>query len=104
MSECGREVEFAERLTKTEALAKSNQHRIDDVERRQDALDSMATSMAVMAEKQTTMADKVDTIDTKVTAIEQKPAKRWESVVEKVLFLVIGAVVAFVLAKIGLPA
>lgn len=31
-----------------------------------------------------------------------KPGKRWESVVDKVLMLVIGAVVAFLLAKIGL--
>lgn len=104
MAECNREVEFAERLTKVMELAKSNQHRIDDVEKRQDALDSMATSMAVMAEKQSVMSDKVDSIDSKVTAIELKPAKRWEAVAEKVLFLVIGAVVAFILAKVGLPA
>lgn len=31
-----------------------------------------------------------------------KPGKRWEAVVDKVLMLVIGAVVAFLLAKIGL--
>lgn len=33
---------------------------------------------------------------------QQKPAKRWEAIVDKVLMLFVGAVVAYVLAKIGL--
>lgn len=33
---------------------------------------------------------------------QQKPAKRWETIVDKVLMLFVGAVVAYVLAKIGL--
>lgn len=33
---------------------------------------------------------------------QKKPAKRWESVADKVLMMVVGAVVAFVLTKIGL--
>ena len=102
MTECGREVEFAERLTKTEALAKSNQHRIDDVEKRQDALDSMATSMAVIAEKQTNMSDKLDNVDHKVTELEKKPAEKNEKIVWEIVRIIIAAVVGFVLAKFGL--
>lgn len=102
MTECGREVEFAERLTKTEALAKSNQHRIDDVEKRQDALDSMATSMAVIAEKQTNMSDKLDNVDHKVTELEKKPAEKNEKIVWEIVRIVIAALVGFVLAKFGL--
>ena len=102
MAECNREVEFAERLTKTEALAKSNQHRIEDVEKRQDALDSMATSMAVIAEKQTNMSDKVDNIDHKVTELEKKPAERNEKVIWKIVELLLAALVGFVLSRIGL--
>ena len=33
---------------------------------------------------------------------QQKPEKRWEAIVDKVLMLFVGAVVAYVLAKIGL--
>lgn len=102
MTECNREVEFAERLTKTEALAKSNQHRIEDVEKRQNALDSMATSMAVIAEKQTNMSDKVDNIDHKVTELEKKPAEKNEKIVWEIVRIIIAAVVGFVLAKFGL--
>lgn len=33
---------------------------------------------------------------------QKKPAKRWESVADKVLMMVVGAVVAFILTKVGL--
>lgn len=34
-------------------------------------------------------------------AQKEKPAKRWESIVDKVLMLVVGAVVGFMLVKLG---
>ena len=37
-----------------------------------------------------------------VKKLIEKPAKRWEGVVEKVLYTVVGAVVAYLLVKIGL--
>jgi hypothetical protein len=37
-----------------------------------------------------------------VSALEAKPAKRWDSFVEKVIWAVVAAVVGFLLAKIGL--
>ena len=102
MAECNREVEFAERLTKTEELAKSNHDKIIEVVKRQDALDSMATSMAVIAEKQTNMSDKLDNVDQKVTELEKKPAERNEKVIWKIVELLLAALVGFVLSRIGL--
>lgn len=37
-----------------------------------------------------------------INSIQKKPAKRWESVVEKVIMLIIGAVFALLSTKIGL--
>lgn len=37
-----------------------------------------------------------------INSIQQKPAKRWESIVEKVIMLIVGAVFALVSTKIGL--
>lgn len=102
MSECGREVEFAKSLAEVNALAKDNKRRIDDLEQKQNTLESMATSIAILAEKQNTMSEKVDTINTKVTAIEQKPMKRMDSVVEQIVGIIVAAVVGFLLAKFGL--
>ena len=38
----------------------------------------------------------------KVEAMEAKPAKRWESIVDKAIWAVCAAVIAFLLARVGL--
>ena len=58
--------------------------------------------MAVMAEKQDETTSIVTALDGKVTALEAKPAQRWETFVDKIIWAVAAAVVGFLLAKIGL--
>ena len=102
-------MERPDRLTEIESRSKSNQHRIDemgerikDVEKRQDDLDALTTSVAVMATKQETMEGDVKEIKQDVKAIAAVPAKRWESVVEKALMLLVGALITYALTQIGL--
>ena len=90
--------EMTERLVEVEQRSKSNTHRLDAVEKNQEALNSIATSVAVMAEQQKTISDKVDTIDAKVDTLEGKPGKRWESLVDKLLAAAAGAVLAWLAA------
>ena len=90
--------EMTERLVEVEQRSKSNTHRLDAVEKNQEALNSIATSVAVMAEQQKNISDKVDTIDAKVDTLESKPGKLWESLVDKLLFAVAGAVLAWLAA------
>lgn len=85
------------RINDHEHEIKSLKHRMEKVEEDSKALNSLATSVAVMVEKQDGIEAKVDAVDAKVSAIEAKPAKRWEGVVDKVLYAVIGAVVAWLL-------
>lgn len=79
-----------------------NEGRIKKLETEQGALQSLATSVAVMAEQMKTMNSKVDKLTTKVDVLEDKPAKRWDSLVEKVIWAVVAAVVAFILGRVGL--
>lgn len=96
------DLEHEKRLTEVEARSKSNTKRIDKLEEQTEAINRLATSMAVMAEKQDETTTIVTALDGKVTALEEKPAKRWESIVENVIWAVVAAVVGFLLAKIGL--
>lgn len=96
------DLEHEKRLTEVEARSRSNTKRIDKLETQTEAINRLATSMAVMAEKQDETTTIVTALDAKVTAIEEKPAKRWDSLVEKVIWAVVAAVVGFLLAKIGL--
>ena len=90
--------EMTERLVEVEQRSKSNTHRLDAVEKNQEALNSIATSVAVMAEQQKNISDKVDTIDAKVDTLEAKPGKRWDGLVDKVLLVLAGAFVAWIAA------
>lgn len=90
--------EMAERLVEVEQRSKSNTHRLDAVEKNQEALNSIATSVAVMAEQQKNISEKVDTIDDKVSTLEGKPGKRWESMVDKLLAAAAGAALAWFLS------
>lgn len=53
-------------------------------------------------EKLSDITDKLASLGTRIAAIEIKPAKRWDGVVEKVIFTVAGAVVLYLLAKNGI--
>ena len=93
--------EMAIRLAEVDARSKSNTHRIDELSGQIDAVNRLATAVEVMATEQkhqtTAMAEiKADVakLDAKVETIEQKPAKRWDGMVEKIIYGVIGALVA----------
>ena len=85
------EQEMAVKLTEVEARSKSNTHRIERLEKNTDALNKLATAVEVMATKQDTMAETLERLDGKVEAIEQKPAKRWDGMVEKFIYGMVGA-------------
>lgn len=94
--------EMALKLTEVEQRSKSNTHRLDDVEKRQDNLDELVTSVAIMAKEQEHLRTDVTEIKTDVKALTTKPAKRWDAIVDKLIWAVLAAVVAFLLARVGL--
>ena len=96
--------EIMQTLTETDARCKSNTHRLDKMERRQDELDELVTSVALMAQRQETVENDVKEIKADVKTLAEKPAKRWETFTEKVLWVLIAAVLGFALASMGLPA
>ena len=96
------DLEHERRLTEVEAKSDRNEGRIKKLENEQSALHDLAKSMAVMAEKQAQVADTVDKLDGKVTALEEKPAKRWEDLVNKIIWAVAAALIGFAFAQIGL--
>lgn len=95
-----REVEH--RLTEVEERSKSNTHRLDEVEKRQDNLDKLATSVSLLAEREERVESDVKEIKSDVKALAEKPAKRYDSLVDKVVWAVAAAVIAFLLGRIGL--
>lgn len=98
-----------ERVTAVEQQCKSDGRRIDKVEQEQAVIHELAASIRVMASEQKHTSDTirevkedVSRLDGKVDALELKPGKRWESIVDKIIWAVAGAIIAFVLARIGI--
>ena len=96
------ETGYEHRLTEGEERAKSNSHRLDEVEKRQDDLDELVSTVKVLAVREENVETDVKEIKSDVKSLTNKPAQRCDSVVEKVIWAVVAAVVGFMLAQIGL--
>lgn len=96
------ELEWERRLSHVEDRAKSNTHRLMEVERKQEDMTELVQSVAVIAQKQADMDEDLQEIKTDVKQLTAKPGKRWETIVEKALLAVVAAVVGYILLKLGL--
>ena len=102
-------LDFEHRLTEAEHRAKSNTRRVEKLELQTEAIQELATSVKVMVTQQAHQTEAIERIETnvqkldeKVEVLEHKPAKRWESIVEKAILTLVGAVVGAILMKLGL--
>lgn len=96
-------------LPRVEALEKANDvhsetHR--EIFKRLNGLESMTavqdTQLKNIDEKLDEIKENDKAILAKVEALEAKPAKRWDGLVEKALWAVCAAVIAFLLGRVGL--
>ena len=77
--------EIRDRLTKVEMTNAVQNERYDAIMGKLDEL-----------------SKKHDSLTNKLEALEAKPGKRWESMVEKAVWAVCAAVIAFLLGRVGL--
>ncbi len=94
--------EHEKRLTAVEERSKSNQHRIDKVEKQQVEFNELVGSVKVLAEREQNVENDVKEIKDDVKTLTSKPGKRWDSLIDKIILTVAAAVVGFILAKFGL--
>lgn len=91
-----------ERLTKVEERAKSNSHRLEEMEKRQDRLDNLVSAVNVLATKEENVENDVKEIKNDVKSLITKPIKRWDGVVDKVIYTVVGILLAYIFSKLGM--
>lgn len=89
--------EMSEKLVDVEARSKSNTKRIDKLEERQDNLEELTKAFSVMENEQKHIKTDVGEIKEDVKQLVDKPAKRWDGVVDKAIAVIVGAVVGFLL-------
>lgn len=74
-------------------------NRLNSLERVEAA---QAEQYKAILEKLDGLTQKHDVLNAKLSELEAKPAKRWDGLVEKALWAVCAAVIAFLLGRIGL--
>lgn len=92
------EQEMAVKLAEVDARSRSNTHRLDEMDEKVDTLNRLATAVEVMATEQRHQTETMVEIKTdvaalgqKVDTIEKKPGKRWDGMVEKFIYGIVGA-------------
>lgn len=96
------DMEHERRLTGVEERAKSNTHRLEELERRQDNLDDLVGTVKVLALREENVEKDVKEIKDDVKTLTNKPAQRWDGLVDKIILTVAAAIVGFILAQLGL--
>ena len=95
------ETDIIERVASIEARCKSNTHRLDQLEKSNEALTEMAASIKLLAYQQGESNKKIDAIDHKVSALEAEPGKRWKSLIGYVIAAIcsagVGALITYLL-------
>ena len=95
------QLDVEHRLTTVEDRSKSNTKRLDDVEKRQDNLDDLVSTVKVLAIREENVESDVKEIKSDVKSLKDVPAKRWNSVVEKFLLIAAGAIGSYIMTRLG---
>lgn len=95
------EREFEHRITEVESRSKSNVHRLDALEKRQDDLEKLVSTVAVLAERMKSVENNVEEINKEVKTLNGKSGKKWDNLVNQIIGIVVAAIAGFILAKIG---
>lgn len=94
--------QLAMKLQEVIDRSERNEGRIKKLEGKHEVLEQLVTSVAVMAEQMKNMNASVSTLTEKVDKIEEKPGKRWDSLVDKIVWAFCAAFIGYILAQIGL--
>lgn len=89
------QLKLEHRLTEVET-------RVDALEERQDNLDKLVSTVSALAVREERMESDVKEIKADVKSLTGKSGKRYDDLVDKAAWAILAAVIAFLLARIGL--
>lgn len=96
------DLDHEKRLTETESRSKSNTKRLDKVEKWQADFSDLISTVKVLSDREARVEKDVGEIKDAVQEMKDKPGKRWDGVIDKIIFTVVGAIVTYMLLKLGI--
>ena len=109
--------DLAVHIQEVDSRSKSNEHRINDLEDEMKKTNDMQITLVKLANGVENMGNQLigvkediqdvkngqSELSDKVTTLENRPAletkKRWDSIYDKILWLVIGSIITFILSQ-----
>ena len=88
-------------LIETADRSKANEKRLDKVEKRQDDFDKLLVTVQALAVREERVENDVKEIKKDVKNLAEKPGKRWDNIVEKILLTIVSAIMLYILARLG---
>ena len=90
------------RLTAVEDRSLGNTRRLEELERRQDDLEELVSSVKVLAVRQEAVETDVREIKMDVKRLAAKPGQRYDDLVDRICWAMAAAIVGFLLAQLGI--
>ena len=96
------EKDIEHRLTAVEDRSASNTHRLNELEKRQDNLDDLVSTVKVLAVREEAVENDVKEIKSDVKKLAERPGQMWDGLIKQIVTALAAAVVGFILAQIGM--
>ena len=94
--------EIVRRLQANQDLSVRNQARIEKLEKGQEEFRDLVAAVNGMVVEQKNIRNDLTEMKSDVKQIKEKPAKRWDSAIDKILTLIITGFVVYIVTQIGL--
>ena len=85
------------RVAEAEQRARANTRRIEKLEQQQENLNNLVTAVEVLAAREMGVETDVKEIKTDVKTITQKSGRRWDAMIDRVLYVLIGAALSLLM-------
>lgn len=79
------DTELREKVAHLEERAKSNSHRLDNLENKVEDIHELASSVKLMASEMKAMREDVNDMNERLKQLEEKPAKNWDNVIKIII-------------------
>jgi hypothetical protein len=95
------EGETSVKLAELGERVQSNTRRIEGLEHGQKTLSRLATAVEVLAAKQDGIGANVEKLGEKMDVLESRPARRWESILDRLIVAALSVLAGWLLARLG---
>jgi F0F1-type ATP synthase assembly protein I len=96
------EIKITKELTNHDENIKSLKRRMDKVEEQSKAINNLAMSVKELAINMNTMNEKQEEQGKRLAELEAKPARRWEQIVSLIITTLVGALLGYLLSRLGI--